>query len=105
MRAKWYGRPQALRAAATASRFAASRLKNQTPGSRPSRCTYVRTFVSWKASGNGSQTGCTRVIVNGTTPTNACPSNVSSASPGGSSGSSTCGATGQCRNVSSDQLW
>ena len=36
----------AARAAATAILLDASRLKNQTPGSRPSRCTYVRTFTS-----------------------------------------------------------
>ncbi len=61
----------------TAMELAASRLKNHTPGSFPSRCTYVRTFVSWKldSGGNGgSHAGRTPRMVKGTSPMKARPS-------------------------------
>ncbi len=77
MRSKWYGSLNQARARRTAMRLAASRLKNHTPGSFPSRCTYVRTFVSWKldSGGNGGSTpGRTPCMVKGTSPTNARPS-------------------------------
>src|SRR5256885_6791886 len=67
-----YGRWYAARAAATAIALDASRLKNQTPGSRPFRWTYVRTLISWKLEIHGSGgviTGRTPLSVNGTRPT------------------------------------
>src|SRR2546423_14776836 len=67
-----YGRWYAARAAATAIALDASRLKNQTPGSRPFRWTYVRTLISWKLEIHGSggvSTGRTPLRVNGTRPT------------------------------------
>src|ERR1043165_4954949 len=73
-----YGRWYAARAAATAIALEASRLKNQTPGSRPPRWTYVRTLISWKLEIHGSggvSTGRTPLSVNGTRPTQALAAN------------------------------
>src|SRR5436309_15729416 len=67
-----YGRWYTARAAATAIALDASRLKNQTPGSRPSRWTYVRTLISWNDEIHGSggvRMARTPVMVNGTSPT------------------------------------
>ena len=100
MSALKYGSLYAARAAATAMLLDASRLKNQTPGSRPLRCTYVRTFTSWNEEIHGSggvMTGRTPVIVNGIRPAYAFPSNVSRSSPGGRSACSSDGGTSQCR--------
>jgi hypothetical protein len=71
-----YGRWYRARATRTATRLEASRLKNQTPGSRPPSCTYVRTLISTKLEMPGiagRNTGRAPRTTKGTRPTQAWP--------------------------------
>ena len=93
------------RAPATVSRLAASRLKNHTPDRPPAR-TYVRTFSSGNVcavGSGGSQRQRVRAMRNGTTPSHARPSNVSTSTPAGRCRCSRAASIGQCRNSSSRQ--
>jgi hypothetical protein len=94
-----------MRAAATASAFAASRLQNHTPGLF-SAVTYVRTFSSGNADSHGNggvPRKRTPVMENGTIPIHAVPSKLSIAKPEGISGRSISVFTGQCANSRSCQ--
>src|ERR1700757_1585384 len=100
MRARKYGRGNVSRAAATANAFAASRLKNQTPGF-PCAVTYVRTFNSGNAESPGSggvHRSRTPLMEKGTMPSQARPSNVSMSSFAGMCGRNMAASTDQCAN-------
>src|SRR5262245_60926002 len=107
MAARKYGRFRKVRAPHTASRLAASKLKKNTPG-RSSAVTYVRTFNSGNVE-NGRNAGHPRMVTpdiqNGTTPTHAEPSNVSSSNEPGTRGRKSEGSIGQCANNRSFQVW
>ena len=89
-----------MRAAATARAFAASRLKNHTPGLF-SAVTYVRTFNSGNADNQGSggvPRKRTPVMENGTMPIHPVPSKLSIFNAAGINGRNVSVFTGQCAN-------
>src|SRR5438067_1276396 len=107
MSAGKYGRRYNQRAAATATRLDASRLKNQIPG-LSSSVTYVRTLSSRKLDryGNGnSPRARSDVTAKGVTPTQALPSRSSIDNPAGTCGRKRSASTGQCAKSSSSHVW
>src|SRR5205814_10456847 len=100
MSAGKYGRRYNQRAAATATRLDASRLKNQIPG-LSSSVTYVRTLSSRKLDtyGNGTVPRARRpVTTNGVTPTHALPPCSSIDNRSGTCGRNTSAPMRQCAN-------
>src|SRR5947208_14031477 len=87
MEAAWYGAPAPSRAPIVVAAESASREKNHRPSRPDEVVTYVRRFVSGNVDSPGSagmsdaRKPTTR---NGVSPTQACPSNVSTARQGGS---------------------
>src|SRR5512138_737088 len=107
MRARKYGRPRERRARAAAGALAASRLRNQSPGT-PARRTYVRRFSPWKRESVGSGgSGRSRAprIVNGVSDTHARPSCRSRSSRGSTSGRRDDAGTSKWRKRISCQRW
>ena len=93
---------------ATARGLPASRLKKYTPDKahRPSR-TIERSIPGRRTATEprGSPRGRTPLMRNGTTPSHAVPSNVSSVSAAGTWSRISCTGTGQCANSRSCHTW
>src|SRR5579862_7255575 len=107
MRAWKYGSLYARRAASTARRLVASRLKNQTPGFPSCARTQVRTFSSRKdeTRGSGRRPRARRCVsLNGTTPSQALPSCSSISSCPGTYARSSCAGTRQCAKSRSSHV-